>query len=274
MSTAYQLFRQDISKIRRTPKHEADRKRYCNNYIPKSVERLYGFNTNDFAPIEQNREHHFNIMLPILLSLANTARNKYRKCELDDIIQAGTIGALVGIDIYYERSKVELQLAKLSTFVYPYIQKHINEFCWKNTSILSAGTTKWSDAASKVVKSGDDKASANGEMDTTLFELAPSAQLRQYQPDPDEAHELIVLKDKLLCCLSDIERVSLFMLYGIGFDRSYQLREIATHIKRSLGYTHSITTNAISKLRKHAKCNADLVKLLDLVAMNKQNWTV
>jgi DNA-directed RNA polymerase sigma subunit (sigma70/sigma32) len=127
-------------------------------------------------------------------------------------------------------------------------------------------------AAGTAVKSGDEKVQFSDGSGDTLFDTGKSASLKQYQPDQDSAYEVAVLKNKLLCCLTEHERLAVFMSFGIGCDHSLGIREIAEQMQMSVGKIHSLIQNGIIKLKKHASTNSDLSKLLEIVSTNKQNW--
>ena len=132
METAYQFFTADVRKHR------------------KQLSETEAYDTSQLEPIAENREKHLAIMMPMVINIARTTFQRYTKrIELEDCVQAGMIGALHAIDLYYERAKVRPHVSKLSTFAFFHIKKHVNEYCWKNNTLLSSETTKWSVASSK-----------------------------------------------------------------------------------------------------------------------------
>lgn len=273
-SESLRLFTNEFRHIQKTPKSEADRKRYpTSGYVPSRVERLYSGDTSQFEPIPENREHHLNVMMPMIISIANSTRIKFKNIASEDAIQSGMIGALIAIDRYYEREKTERQIAKLSTYAYPYIKKHVNEFCYSNSSILSSETTKWSVAASQNVRSGDERFGGDSD-NSTLFEVCNSQSLHSYQQDVDTDKELNALKHKLFECLTNDERLAVCLSFGIGCKCQHGIREIVAVTGYSVGKVHALVSNAVFKLKKHTEKHKDLVKLIGLVSNNKQEWSI
>jgi len=221
--------------------------------------------TNVFEPVEENRHHHFNMIMPLVMHLARKTILKYtKKIEITDIIQAGSIGALIGIDVYYKRSKLSKQPAKLSTFVYPYIQKYINEYCYSNNSVLSSSMSKWLDATKTRVISGDDKTS-NPDM-PTMFESSKDSSLQTVHKDTTNFEQLYTT---LFSNISKKQKKVLFLYYGVNCEKCESLRTVAKHMNISVGQAHALFNNAIAKLKSFAKENSDVLQLLDMIQNDK-----
>ena len=252
MSTAYQFFTSDVRKQR------------------KQLSTLESYDTNQLEPIPENREKHLLIMMPMIINIARTTFQRYTKrIELEDCVQAGMIGALHAIDVYYERAKVKPHVAKLSTFAFHHIKKHVNEYCWKNNTLLSAETTKWKAATSKFVKSGDE--SYSSEDDTKLFDKISDT---YYVRSEDDIVETNHLQKQLFSCITELERKVIFMRNGIDCDNVIEYREIAKRLGYSVGKIHATEYQALEKLRKHVSETPELIKLMSILQNNKSlcNW--
>lgn len=254
METAYQFFTADVRKHR------------------KKLSEAEAYDTNQLEPISENREKHLAIMMPMVINIARTTFQRYTKrIELEDCVQAGMIGALHAIDIYYERAKTQRHNAKLSTFAFHYIKKYVNEYCWKNNTLLSSETTKWRAASSKTVKSGDDSFSQDD--DTTVFDKISA----NYDVlSSEDVKNTESLSNRLFSCISDFEKRVLFLRNGIGRDAAADYREIAKITGVSVGKVYATEYKALQKLKEHVRQHSELIELLSILQNNRSlcNWKI
>lgn len=268
-SDSQRLFLSEVRKFQRTPRLKQDQRTYRGRNIPSSIEKLYNGDTNAFEPIPENREHHLHCIMPLIINIAKSITTKYTgKVEVDDAIQVGMIGGLEAIDRYYvNEQQGKGNVAKLSTYAYPYIEKYVNEYCWQHNSLLSSERSKWSQASSNFVNSGDERSEAlHG---ASIFETSDANTLISTQEDLSERTELLKMKDDLFSCISTEQKLILFMSFGIGYKKSYKSKDIANKLNRSILYVNEQYSQAIIRLRQYANERPGLIKLFDLLASNK-----
>ncbi|BBI90560.1 hypothetical protein HYO65_gp168 [Tenacibaculum phage PTm1] len=227
------LLSKEFRKLQRTPKHESDRIKYKNkSYIPSDVVKLYSTNTDDFEPTEENREHLLITLFPLIndISFRICKRHGFR-IEYEDCINQGMIGASIATDRYIKKSKVKKQVAKLSSYAYPYIDKYINEFCREHSNPLSYGTTQWIEANETTnVNSGDAPISTDDSV-SSYFDVAPTKLLQDVQDSEytERIDKAIKYARMLFGGLTPVQKQIVSINFGITED-SKTPKEIAKQL--------------------------------------------
>lgn len=237
----------EITKIMSTPVDGSKKKRRAKNY-----EKLYKNDTSFFEPIPENREHLINCLMPLVVRLSTQRIKTYGlNYELSDVLSAGFQGAILATDIYIEKSKKEKQPAKLSTYAYSYILKYINEFLYKNQSILSFGPTKGREVREKQIYRGNAIGTGTGNNDfkEEYFETSGEIHLMTVE-EHDCSDELSdELSFRLFNCLSSTEKQSLFMFFGIGYSQQFTIKQIASKIGSNVLSVEKSLEESINKMR-------------------------
>lgn len=214
--------------------------------------RLYTGDTSKFEPVEQNRDHLINTLIPMVMQLAKSQASKYNhKIEYEDCISAGLYGATVATDIYIQRSKEKVQDAKLSTFAHFYITKHIKEYCRNNMTILSSGPTKVREATECFVYEGN-KTSENDEGTAEYFETSGEINL-MYEDSLQAEATITELASTLLSTLNNTQKKIVEYAFGIGHKQPVNERKIAKSLNLHTSEVKSIIQQSIQQLQQRFK---------------------
>lgn len=211
--------------------------------------RLYNGDTSKFEPIEENREHFINTLMPMVMKLAKFHASKYNnKIEYEDCISAGLYGATIATDVYIKRSKEKVQDAKLSTFAHFYITKYIKEYCRNNMTILSSGPTKVREATECFLYEGNDTStdSENGTLE--FFETSGEVNLMHEDTENKEKtiHDLV---SSIVKTLSSQQRQVIELSFGIGGEQPLNERKIAKTLKLHTNEVKTIITDTLNMLK-------------------------
>jgi DNA-directed RNA polymerase specialized sigma subunit len=217
----------------------------------KKSQKFYNGDTNKFEPIPENREHLIHTLLPLVMSIAQERSKTFytARIEFDDCIDAGMEGAIIATDLYIKKAETQVHTAKLSTFAHFYIMKYINKYIYASTSILSHGTTKGGEALACTVLSGnktnEDTDNGRGE----FFETSNDEALMSTQAMVVDNKSIDDLSEMMFGQITKHEKIAIFMFFGIGSERKYEIREIATYLKTSAFNIEKMINDAIQKLR-------------------------
>lgn len=233
----------------------------------KAVPKLYTSDTSKFAPIEENREHLINTLLPMVMKLSKDRCTTYfsSRIEFDDCLSAGMQGAIIATDLYIEKSKVTEQPAKLSTYAYSYIIKYINEYIYSNTTSLSHGVTKGREAMSKQVLSGNKTNESADFGSGEYFDTSNEPELQSMILQIDEKNITENLSKQMFSTLTYHEKTSLFMFFGISYERKYDINEIAKALNSTAYNIQSSIQLAFDKIRKIFSNISDKSQIIDLL---------
>lgn len=233
-----------ITNTRENQENVSKRKR-------KSLKKLYNNDTSKFEPIPENREHLINCLMPMVVKLTNQRIKTYGlPNEFSDVLSAGFQGAIIATDLYIEKSKTEVQPAKLSTYAYSYIIKYINEYMYKNQSILSFGPTKGREVREKQIYRGNSiGTSQNSDFKEEYFETSGEANLMTIDEYDNSSELSEQYSYKLFNCLSTEEKKMLFMFFGIGYERSIEIKQIASNLSLTSSVVENIIQQSIEKLK-------------------------
>jgi RNA polymerase sigma factor (sigma-70 family) len=275
-SESTRRFLQELDKLSRITHHESDSHLKTPKQL-KGVRRLYEGDTSKFEPIPENREHLIKTLMPMVVSQAKHIAKKYgSRIEYDDCINSGLQGAIIATDKYIEKSQIEMQPAKLSTYAFSYICKYINEYCASVNTILSHGTTKWTEASNSYVMSGNQTYQDEGKQ-VEFFDIANDKNLMSTQSAAKEEQEFAEhLSKELFSKISELDKEILFMTFGVGAidNRTYSVKEIATKLGCSWRYvqesvTRSIETIKTSNQKYNAKQLIDALSKSDLSSIGQ-----
>lgn len=245
-------FLAELDKQSKVAHNETDRHLRTTKQL-KGVKRLYENDTSKFEPIYENREHLIKTLMPLVVKIAKNIAKRYgSRIEYDDCISSGLQGAIIATDRYIEKSAIEVQPAKLSTYAYAYIEKFVNEYCASVNTILSHGTTKWVDASSTYVMSGNQTYKEDGKS-VEFFDIANDDNLTTLQHEVIADNETVdALSMQIFGSIKPIDKEILFMRFGVGSSNKEQLsiKDIADKLKCTQWYVETSIDSTIATLRE------------------------
>lgn len=219
----------------------------------KLKKRLYNNDTSKFEPIPENRTHLINCLIPMVIRICNNRIKTFGlPNELSDVLSSGIQGAIIATDIYIEKSKTEVQPAKLSTFAFSYIVKYINEYLYKNQSILSFGPTKDREIREYKVYEGNNRYSgseSDKESTSEFFESSGELNLMiidEYNNQNDLSENISI---RMFKNLSYLDKKIVFMFFGIGLKKNYEIKEISKITKLDQELISTIISESITKMK-------------------------
>ena len=229
----------------------------------KGVRRLYENDTSKFEPIHENRDHLIKTLMPMVVKIAKGIAAKYgSRIEYDDCVSSGLQGAIIATDKYIEKSAIEPQPAKLSTYAHSYIVKYINEYCASVNTILSHGTTKWVEASADYVMSGNQTYQEDGKA-VEFFDIANDKNLTSVQKDVLSDDETVdAMSKKLFSMISPLDKEILFMSFGIGSVSNERLsvKDIAMKLDVTMHYVTSSIEQSVASLRALADAESSSIR--------------
>lgn len=263
-NTTVKLFK-EVEKITKRTFYDSDK--HLTGKKLKSVPKRYTGDTSAFEPIEANREHLINTLLPMVLKMAKDRSTTYvsARIEFDDCLSAGMQGAVIATDLYIEKSKVEKQPAKLSTYAYSYITKYINEYIYNNTTTLSHGVTKGREAMGFAVLAGNKTNENTDNGAGEFFETSNDPALQSSIDLRPEKHLVDNLSQKMFRGVSNQEKTTIFMFFGINYERKYDMNEIALHLNTTVFVISQNIQNAFSLIQKNCSNITDKQELIDIL---------
>lgn len=232
----------------------------------KLAKKLYNGDTSKFDPIQENRDHLIYTLAPLIIKLAKEKCGKTTtfRIEYDDLLQAGLEGAIVATDIYIERSKDEIQPAKLSTYAYTWIQKYINEYIYANTTTLSHGVTQGRAANACTVlagnKTNENADNGSGEYFETSNEVALMTTI---ELKPDES-TIDNLSSQMFSVISKEQKTALFMFFGIGHEQKYDLKDIAKSLRTTMYKIEVLINDALTAIKSAFSGFGDKKELMEI----------
>lgn len=251
-SEATRRFLNDLNKLSRIPHHESDAHLKRPSQL-KGIRRLYEADTSKFEPIPQNREHLIKTLMPMVVKIAKSICSKYNsKIEYDDCISSGMQGAIIATDLYIEKSAIEPQPAKLSTYAHSYIIKYVNEYCYSTNSILSHGPTKWAHAGKEHVLSGNE-INHTFQNSGEYFETSNDLNLMSHQNEDTILNQIDqrAISSKLFKNLQPFDKRVIFLFFGIGTTSATELKpnEIAKILKCSVQAVQESIDSSIEMMK-------------------------
>lgn len=212
--------------------------------LDADYEKKFTYDTSKFAADADNRNNLVKSVIPMVIRLATELAKKCpNRVELEDVIQAGYIGAMTAADRYIANEPNNT--AKFSTFSYDWIKKYISEYCWKTTSILSAKLSSYRNAIKLHVRSGDEPIGEEDSRKTTTFDYLQSDNVAD--PESIDSAAMSEFSEKLFEKLTAEEKKILFMSFGIGLKAPISVQEIAKYFKCSAGKIHRSIKKSIEK---------------------------
>jgi DNA-directed RNA polymerase sigma subunit (sigma70/sigma32) len=222
----------------------------------RDYRRLINYNTDDFEPVEENREILIKSLLPMVVKIAKGICRKYgARVEYDDCISAGNMGAVIATDIYIKKSKASKQPAKLSTYAHMYITKYVNDHCYCSTTLLSHGPTKWVKAQEQILMSGNSVLTDEGRS-VEFFDIANDEALMSINNVDLISFGETPLTKLLFSKLTVFDKEVIFLSFGIGTrdSETKNIREISKilnchseKVRMSLESSISLMKNSLSK---------------------------
>lgn len=203
----------------------------------------------EYEPTEVNRDKLITKTLPMVLSMARQSANSYNtKIELNDCISAGMIGLIEGVDLYILRAKTREHSAKLSSYVHPWIQKRIREYCHGNLTILTTSARHLKNTLEKTMMLSGNETHQDSEMGSAeFFDTHNDSNLMV--EDGEILYELEQLSKRLFSTISKDEKQILFMNFGIGIDSPMSEQEIADEVQRPRQLIQNQIQDSLQKLR-------------------------
>jgi len=286
MSVVYssntQLFLKELTKIQKTPKDSKPDNRLkslsAKAWKTKS-NRMYTGNTDKFEAIDVNRDHLIATLMPMVVKIAKSISVKFgSKIEYDDCISAGMQGAIIATDIYIDRSRTNVQPAKLSTYAHSYIVKYVNEHCYNTNSLLSHGPTKWKVAANTYVMSGNQSYKDEGRA-SEFFDIANDQNLMVQPAENNESEkQASQISNMLFSKLEPFDKSVLFLSFGIGTSAGEVLKptEIAKRLVTSVALVNRSLQKSILLIRDSVENSSVskvmlILKSVDLTKLSEWN---
>ena len=167
-----------------------------------------------------NRDKMIYACMPLVLSVAKKILWKSKSnVMIDDLIQAGCLGAVLAADYYLNTPfPANAKPAKFSSYAYYWIFKYVLEESVRSGTILS-GTKRDVYDANKYTKivvdandDNDDSTNPNSYADRQAYKSHDFSELKIVE---DEAARFKHESMKLFKCLTKEEKRKIFMLYGI-----------------------------------------------------------
>lgn len=247
--------------------------------------------------IPENRDKLIVSCLPMVLMLAAKTLPKCRgTVYMDDLVQAGNLGLILGVDNALKtpvhKEAINKNKAKLSTYLYFWIRKYMYIEAFRNSMGFS-GTIADKEAANKyaTVVLSKHRNSDGDEMTNDLHdvdkEIMKSNDFKDLLVVEDEARKFQDQSKKMFSILSPKEKKILFMAYGIDTPNEviYSMTEIGKQLGMPTSNVSRTMKNILWKLQHSVKDKAtgydminafcliqgvDMSKLEDI----KNEWTM
>ena len=215
--------------------------------------------------IPQNREKLIVSCLPMVLMLAAKTLPKCRgTVYMDDLVQAGNLGLILGVDnalktpVHHEA--MNKNKAKLSTYLYFWIRKYMYIEAFRNSMGFS-GTISDKEAANKYAtvilskhrdENGDEMQNDLHDVDK---EIMKSNDFKDLLVVEDEARKFQDESKKMFSILNPKEKKILFMAYGIDTPNNniYTLEEIGKALGMPRSNVSRTMKNILWKLQHQVK---------------------
>ena len=261
-SQATQKFLQEVTQLSKVTHYASDAHKRTAVQL-RGTRRLYEANTSKFEPTVENREHLIKTLMPMVIKLAKaTAALFGGRIEYNDCISAGNQGAIIATDIYIRKSLIETQPAKLSTYAHSYITKYINEYCYSVNSILSHGPTKWQNASSERVMSGNQTYNEEGRS-VEFFDIANDSHLMITDKTDSITENVDDVSSILFKKLTVFDKEVIFLSFGIGSKDSNTMTP--QQIAKSLGCTLAKVNASLSDSLEVMKHSIDSSQITEVI---------
>lgn len=224
-----------------------------------------------YTKSKANRDKLIVSVLPMVMAMARKYHNVARgNVLLDDLIQAGNLGACVAADRFVNTPiKKGKKEAKFSTVAYMWIFKYIRDEAWAGATVFGGSSKKAAfDAAQHTQTLRDTMTTGDGEeFSNNIWDDAAMNKLMNVKDmtiASEDVKEFRNSSKKLFSILSKEEKRILFMAYGIDTPDNivYAQKEIA----KKLGLSESKVSRMIAAaLRKLSYSTRNNVSGQDLI---------
>lgn len=191
-----------------------------------------------YTKSKANRDKLIMSVLPMVMAMARKYfANAKGNIQLEDLIQAGNLGACVAADKYVSTNVKQGQKeAKFSTMAYMWIYKYITDEAWTQATVFGGDSKKAAYDAAHLTTTLKDKITKDGEEfsndvwdDSVMNKLMD---VKEMTIASEDAKQFRDSSKKLFAVLSKEEKRILFMAYGIDTPNNivYSQREIGKQL--------------------------------------------
>lgn len=249
----------------------------CRRELKKIVDS-YGMDLK-YAVIPENRDKLITSCLPMVLALASKTLSKCKNnIYMEDLVQAGNLGLILGVDNALKTPQIKDGLsktrAKLSTYLYFWVRKYMYQEAFQSNGF--SGTVRDKEAATKYAtfviqrqEDNDGDEMANDRWDVKKVANTVTHDFKDLVMIEDEAKKFQAESKKMFSILSDKEKKILFMAYGIDTPNNiiYTQSEIAKAMGLSQPMIAKYMKNIMWKLQHSIKGMASGIDMINALCL-------
>lgn len=248
----------------------------CRKELKKIVDS-YGMDLK-YELIPENRDKLIISCLPMVLAVAAKTLGRCKSnVAMEDLVQAGNLGLVLGVDHVLktpvEKDGISKSKAKLSTYLYFWIRKYVYQEAYQNSNGFG-GTHRDKEEANKYSKVIIQDHDSENDMQNDRWDIENDVKMTNDFKDlvmiEDEAKKFQQESKKMFSILSNQEKKVLFMAYGIDTPANtiYSGTEIAKMLGKSNAWVTNTMKNIMWKLQHSVKGMAkgqDMINALCLI---------